>query len=64
MIKHCPTEEMLANFCTKPLQGSLFIGLYSYIMGVEYNYNDGRKQSKSQFHCHPTDCISLSGDFM
>ena len=26
-LQHCPTEEMLANYLTKPLQGSLFIHL-------------------------------------
>ena len=23
-VQHCPTEQMLADFFTKPLQGSLF----------------------------------------
>ena len=34
-IGHCPTEEMVADFFTKPLQGSLFKNLRNYIMGNE-----------------------------
>ena len=32
-IKYCPTESMLADFFTKPLQGALFNKLRSVIMG-------------------------------
>ena len=32
---YCPTEAMLADFFTKPLQGSLFRLLRSVIMGHE-----------------------------
>ena len=32
-VTHCPTEEMVANFFTKPLQGSLFMKICKYIMG-------------------------------
>jgi hypothetical protein len=32
-VKHCPTEQMLANFFTKPLQGSLFRKFRDVIMG-------------------------------
>ena len=34
-ITHCPTEEMVANFFTKPLQGSLFTKMRNYVMGNE-----------------------------
>ena len=34
-ITHCPTEEMVGDFFTKPLQGSLFIKMRNYIMGNE-----------------------------
>jgi hypothetical protein len=32
-IRHCPTLKMIADFFTKPLQGSLFLKLRSVIMG-------------------------------
>ena len=32
-ITHCPTEEIVANFFTKPLQGSLFTKMRNYVMG-------------------------------
>ena len=33
-IRHCPTERMLADYFTKPLQGKLFIELRNQIMGI------------------------------
>jgi len=32
-VAHCPTEEMVADFFTKPLQGSLFRKFFKMIMG-------------------------------
>ena len=43
MVKYCPMEEMIADYFTKPLQGSLFIRLHNYIMGAEYD--DGDQQT-------------------
>ena len=34
-IKHCPTEEMIGDFYTKPLQGSQFIKFRNLIMNSE-----------------------------
>ena len=34
-VTHCPTEEMVGDFFTKPLQGSLFLKMRNYIMGNE-----------------------------
>ena len=34
-VTHCLTEEMVADFFRKPLQGSLSIKIHEYIMGNE-----------------------------
>ena len=34
-VTHCPTGEMVGDFFTKPLQGSLFIKMRNYVMGIE-----------------------------
>ena len=34
-ITYCPTEEMIADFFTKPLQGSLFLKMCDLIMGMK-----------------------------
>ena len=36
MIEHCPTEAMLADFFTKPLQGSLFRKFRSVLLGHDH----------------------------
>ena len=33
VIECCPTEKMIANFFTKPLQGSLFVKFIDMILG-------------------------------
>ena len=33
-IKHCPTEDMVADYFTKPLQGGKFIKFRDTILGV------------------------------
>jgi KUP system potassium uptake protein len=35
-VRYCPTEQMLADFFTKPLQGALFRRLRSVVMGHEH----------------------------
>jgi hypothetical protein len=35
-IKHCPTDEMLADFFTKPLQGSLFRKFRDVLLGYKH----------------------------
>ena len=39
-LQHCPTDEMLADYFTKPLKGSLFIRLCNPIMGAESEDRD------------------------
>ena len=36
-VVHCPTEYMIANFFTKPLQGAKFIEFRDIIMGNTLN---------------------------
>ena len=33
-VKHCPTERMIADYYTKPLQGSLFKKMKDILMGL------------------------------
>ena len=39
-LHHCPTNEMLADYFTKPLQGSLFVRLLNHIMGAKFEDGD------------------------
>ena len=32
-VKYCPTDEMIGDFMTKPLQGSKFMKFWKIIMG-------------------------------
>ena len=41
-LKHCPTEEMLADYFTKPLQGALFTCLRNHIMGAGFANGDSQ----------------------
>lgn len=41
-IEHCPTEMMVADFYTKPLQGSLFRKMRDYIMGLAPSLSEER----------------------
>ena len=43
-VKHCPTEEMVADYFTKPLQGSLFVRLRNHIMGAEFDDKNHQTQ--------------------
>ena len=33
-VKHCPTDQMLADYFTKPLQGAKFIQFRDMILGI------------------------------
>ena len=43
-LHHCPTEEMLADYFTKPLQESLFVRLRNHIMGAEFEDGNPKTQ--------------------
>ena len=34
-VEHCPTEDMQADFLTKPLQGEKFKKMFEWLMGIE-----------------------------
>ena len=34
-VEHCPTEDMQADFLTKPLQGETFKKMFKWLMGIE-----------------------------
>jgi hypothetical protein len=59
-LAHCPTENMLADFYTKPLQGSLFRKMRDYIMGhsdslieerVENSLNGSIRETRNEMIC-------------
>jgi hypothetical protein len=35
-VRHCPTEQMLADFFTKPLQGQLFLKFRDVLLGYKH----------------------------
>jgi hypothetical protein len=44
-VQYCPTEEMIADFFTKPLQGALFHKFRDAILGIEAkDFEDYRRQ--------------------
>ena len=45
-LKHCPTERMIADFFTKPLQGGLFKKLRDMIMGQTPYPTEERVETK------------------
>ena len=53
-LHHCPTNEMLADYFTKPLQGSLFIHLRNHIMGAEFE--DGNPKTQRSVLEYKGDC--------
>ena len=75
-VTHCPTEEMVGDFFTKPLQGSLFIKMRNYIMGSEepgyqvlprsvlrnYDKKTTRKQKLIGIRKHHSEAMVKSSD--
>ena len=52
-LQHCPTDKMLADYFTKPLQGSLFIHLHNHIMGTEFEDGASTESAWLAFYNHP-----------
>ena len=55
VVEHCPTEEMIADYLTKPLQGALFRKFRNAIMGCDdaqylkykIDYEDALREQRS-----------------
>ena len=47
-IKHCRTEIMIADFFTKPLQGSLFKKMRNIIMGLSKFPTEERVEDQTE----------------
>ena len=47
-VKYCPTEEMIADFFTKPLQGALFYKFRDAVLGINANDFEGYKEKYYQ----------------
>ena len=45
-LEHCPTERMIADFYTKPLQGALFIKLRNFIIGLDDAFCEERVEKR------------------
>jgi hypothetical protein len=52
IIEYCPTGDMIADFFTKPLQGSLFRKFRNLIMGVSevdaFEYKQAYYEAKAK----------------
>ena len=46
-IEHCPTNDMVADFFKKPLQGALFVKMRNEIMNVNPLINYGSEDCRS-----------------
>ena len=50
-VEYCPTEQMMADFYTKPLQGSLFRKFRDVIMGYKPLSSLKKKEIINQGAC-------------
>jgi hypothetical protein len=60
-IEYCPTEKMVADFYTKPLQGSLFRKMRDFIMGYTTSLNEERVE-KMAFSDNNETRLNMEGD--
>jgi len=66
-IRYCPTEDMVADYFTKPLQGSQFRKLRGLIMNVDPSIPDctwSKERSVKPANSHgPQECVGNRGTF-
>ena len=64
-IEHCPTEEMIADYNSKPLQGKLFYGFRNVIMGIREEdfplYKDRYRKVLKQYDLYDDSETDLNG---
>jgi KUP system potassium uptake protein len=63
-IEYCPTQDMLADFFTKPLQGALFYKLRKLIMGLPDDVplaSDPGETKKEISFVNAQECVGPSG---
>ncbi len=53
-LEYCPTEEMIGDFYTKPLQGSLFRKMRAFIMGHSDTLNEERVENNAFYDVNET----------
>jgi len=59
-LEHCPTEEMVADHFTKPLQGTLFRKFRAEIQGIDLGdtqYDLGCDSSDPTYEPSPQECV-------
>jgi len=62
-IEYCPTEDMVADFFTKPLQGSLFRKLRAIIMNMEEDHGINSSVKQECVGSHDPGDVNDSGSF-
>ena len=59
-IEYCPTEQMMADFFTKPLQGVLFTKFRDFIMNVDHSRTTATVDQRSVLNIVST-CVTNTG---
>jgi hypothetical protein len=63
VVRHCPTERMLADFFTKPLEGNLFREFRDFILGYKHKNNITTRVSFSrEEHVGNSDLVGVHGE--
>ena len=60
-IEHCPTNDMIADFFTKPLQGALFVKMRNAIMNVNPLIDYGLEDCRIVLNLVSEDTVEMDG---